>query len=298
MQIAHLALLLRTCYFYFQKKEIFTTVQKLWKSQITQMLTLKSELKTPKFSFGIITDLQYADADDRQNPSYINTRCRRYRNSLPALAEAVQFWNSCRTEVCFVLNLGDIIDGLSSFNNTHKEVLKMILKEFKNYNGSVYHVWGNHELFSFGRSYLLQTDLATMPYSKQYINHVNKAKAYYEFSIHEKFCFVVIDTYDISIFGYEKSHPKYIEAESLLESKNPNENKTSTEGLTGMNRRYVNFNGALSEEQLVWLDEVLARAQQQKKWVIISGKLPFSFFFNVDYIFCREHIMKYLPYSL
>ena len=86
----------------------------------------------PLFSFGVIADCQYADADDAFN--FHKTSLRRYRNSLKILEEAIQSWNdligeeeegggdvtnsnaaspspSGRSSFKFVAQLGDLLDG-------------------------------------------------------------------------------------------------------------------------------------------------------------------------------------------
>ncbi len=256
--------------FFFRQEELYI-------EQNCLKMATGREKGIPNFCFGVIADIQYADIDDGQKniKCYHNTRVRYYRNSVHALAQAIQFWNSREhsSDISFILNLGDTIDVRSTLNNTHINDLGKVMNEWKKYKGTVYHVWGNHELTTFKRSELLFGDLNSSPYkTNKSPEEVKNMKAYYEFSPHEKFCFIVLDTYEISIHGYEKDHPKYIEAKTILEAKNPNEIKYLQEGLSGIDRRYLSFNGALSEEQLEWLDAVIAKAQQQKKWVIVSGK--------------------------
>jgi manganese-dependent ADP-ribose/CDP-alcohol diphosphatase len=44
------------------------------------------------------------------------------------------------------------------------------------------------------------------------------------------------------------------------------------EGLIGVKRRFVRFNGAMSTQQIDWLKEELSSAKQQKQNVIVIGK--------------------------
>ena len=72
----------------------------------TQNLSIR-----PLVTFGILTDIQYVDADDGK--SYENT-LRYYRNSLKLVKEAISNWkqheidNGCKFK--FLIQLGDIID--------------------------------------------------------------------------------------------------------------------------------------------------------------------------------------------
>ncbi len=43
------------------------------------------------------------------------------------------------------------------------------------------------------------------------------------FSPHEKFLFIVLDSYEFGVIGYDTTDPQYIEAAKLLRTKNPNE---------------------------------------------------------------------------
>ncbi len=65
-------------------------------------------LTTPLFQFGVIADVQYADADDAWDFHKLSKR--RYRHALVAFAKAVAEWNSVPT-LAFVAQLGDLMDG-------------------------------------------------------------------------------------------------------------------------------------------------------------------------------------------
>jgi len=55
----------------------------------------------PKFRFGMVADVQYADIPDRGN--------RNYRNTINVLKQAVNFWGSC-PKLDFVVHAGDLLD--------------------------------------------------------------------------------------------------------------------------------------------------------------------------------------------
>lgn len=63
--------------------------------------------KQPLFSFGVISDVQYADISDGY--SFIGVP-RYYRHSIQVLQRAVQKWNN-HGMLKFVMNFGDIVDG-------------------------------------------------------------------------------------------------------------------------------------------------------------------------------------------
>ncbi len=221
-----------------------------------QLRNMEPEKKL--FSYGIITDIQYADRDDANN--------RHYRHSLLLLREAIGAWNQRQNsaKLDFAMQLGDIIDGKNA-----EEALELTLREINKFDGKVYNVLGNHEI-----SHMLRVDLA--PNGLTFDSEHNQSsstdlKAYYDFYPHDKFCFVALDTYEIAVLGYEKHHPRHTEAQAILAAKNPNQDKKCRDGLTGIDQRFVTFNGGVAKEQLEWLDGVLSQAQKHKKWVIITG---------------------------
>ncbi len=234
-------------------------------------------VETPFFSFGAIADIQYADADNILN--YHKTHWRHYRNAADVLKQAVKYWNSGHPHsVSLTLQLGDIIDGKARHApHGSEKALDKILNELNQFKGSLYHIWGNHESYNFPRAKLFNSSLNTSPYQGQPDKDL---KGYYAIYPHEKVCFIILDTYEFSMeaYMYEKSNPIYQQAEELVRSRNPNTRCSpkpdwrSAEGLVGTEKRFVCFNGGVSEAQLQWLDETLKHAQKQGKHVIIAGK--------------------------
>jgi hypothetical protein len=94
-----------------------------------QTVNGQNEKGKPKlFSFGVIADVQYADADQVGK--------RNYRGSLPKLDQAIQQFN--QYELSFIASLGDLIDrDFRSFASP-----LAILSEAK---APIHHVLGNHE---------------------------------------------------------------------------------------------------------------------------------------------------------
>ncbi|GAB2223702.1 hypothetical protein Droror1_Dr00004442 [Drosera rotundifolia] len=93
--------------------------------------------------------------------------------------------------------------------------------------------------------------------------------AYYEFSPTPGYRFVVLDAYDVSAIGWPRDHPNALKAMAFLEEKNPNADKNRSNGLVGLDRRFLLFNGAVGREQLDWLDNVLQDASNSEQKVII-----------------------------
>eukprot|EP00696_Hemimastix_kukwesjijk_P013658 gnl/Hemi2/27104_TR9105_c0_g2_i1.p1 gnl/Hemi2/27104_TR9105_c0_g2~~gnl/Hemi2/27104_TR9105_c0_g2_i1.p1 ORF type:complete len:221 (-),score=29.58 gnl/Hemi2/27104_TR9105_c0_g2_i1:3-665(-) len=209
------------------------------------------EATLPLFSFGLISDVQYADIDNRRS---FAGATRHYRHALSHLEEAVASWNyrhlprSCAASspsaatpsaspstppstppsapssassassslprLAFAMHLGDLIDG---FNPKHQAetALSTVLEVFARLDRvPVYHIIGNHCLYNFPRGELCAR--LGLP-----------ALGYYSFEPHPAWRVLVLDAYDISGLGREQDHPHRTEAEEILNARNPNSDKNS-----------------------------------------------------------------------
>ncbi|XP_071709796.1 manganese-dependent ADP-ribose/CDP-alcohol diphosphatase [Rutidosis leptorrhynchoides] len=220
---------------------------------------LVAQAKQPLFTFGVITDVQYADIPDGR--SFLGVP-RYYRNSILVLQNAIQNWNN-HQNISFSLNLGDIVDGFCPKDQSLNAV-KKVVNEFNNFNGPVYHMIGNHCLYNLPRSALLPL-----------LNiHGDDARAYYDFSPIREYRFVILDAYDVSAIGWPIDHPNTVKALNLLNTKNPNEDKNSPNGLSNLERRFLKFNGGVGNEQLKWLDDTLQDATNCNQKVIVCCHIP------------------------
>ncbi|XP_062976478.1 manganese-dependent ADP-ribose/CDP-alcohol diphosphatase [Elgaria multicarinata webbii] len=234
----------------------------------------------PLFSFGVIADIQYADLEDGYD--FQKIRRRYYKHSLCHLQNAVEDWNG--TQVQFVLQLGDIIDGFNAQHKMSESALERVMEEFKKLRVPVHHIWGNHEFYNFNRDYLAQSVLNTKNLQDHtLLSNSNRdqssigdtpAENYYayQFCPMSKFRFILLDAYDLSILGRDTSTKKYQDSLHLLQEKNKNENLNSPIDL--VERQFVQFNGGFSQDQLDWLDEVLTYADSNQERVVIVGHLP------------------------
>jgi len=142
---------------------------------------------SPLFSFGLLSDIQYADSDMRYN--YSKTEKRQYRNSLKVTQRAIQAFIennnnlSDNKPISFIIHCGDIIDGinqtlLTSKENPHETLraLRHVMSVLEgriyeeNINDPislnhqinnhpkwpVYHLIGNHELYCNDRAHWIQ----------------------------------------------------------------------------------------------------------------------------------------------
>jgi manganese-dependent ADP-ribose/CDP-alcohol diphosphatase len=223
---------------------------------------IKTNLK-PIVSFGLITDIHYADNDDRWN--FSKTSLRRYRNALKLVDQACDYWLNHQYPISFILQLGDIIDGICEINKKSNNDLQTILKQFRKFS-PIYHLWGNHELYNFKRKQLLNGPLCSFNVETISPSH------YGVIDVCLKLKILALDTYELSLLGVEKDSEIYRQALNIFRQNNPNEKVNEWEGLEGFQRRFTQLNGALTTKQLDWLKEQLIKSRNLNENVIIIGK--------------------------
>lgn len=217
-------------------------------------------------SFGLITDIQFADRDDGYDYHKISKRY--YRNALVQVKTAIKYWNSEQNKVNFVLELGDLIDAYNHRNGQQQEALSNILKVFSSYPGVVHYVWGNHELYNFRVEELLRSSLNSS------INQGCKAipgKGYYSFTPHEYFKILILNCYEQNII--DKSGPNYKESLEICKV-NPNVDHNDSTGMDDSTCMFVAFNGGIGLTQLQWMNQCLQEADELSQNVIICGHVP------------------------
>ncbi|KAF4655339.1 hypothetical protein FOL47_009477 [Perkinsus chesapeaki] len=242
---------------------------------------------TVLFRFGVIADVQYADVDNVFN--YSHTKTRYYRRSAGALKQAIDWWNS----FCFIVNLGDLIDGRNKGLDCQDAAMgKVMLQVDALKCPKVVHMIGNHELYCFTRSDLSKPHIFPPSRSPYCLNRSAQlgcdeyptkepSSFYYSFKPADNWLVVVLDPYDTSVMrdgggrhGYEltKDHGLDPQGYQLCQSHNPNKIDGKTDffaGLTGLESRWAPVNGAVGKEQLSWLRGVLRSCHDRGTNVII-----------------------------
>jgi predicted phosphodiesterase len=132
---------------------------------------MSAQSQKPLFSFGVIADVQYADADAAGT--------RFYRSSAVKLREALTDLKS--DSVSFVINLGDLIDrDFTSY--------KPIMDLLDSAGLKIYHVSGNHD-------YSVETKY------KKKIPVLNPSKKGYYSIVFENFRFIFLNGNEISTYS-------------------------------------------------------------------------------------------------
>jgi len=125
-----------------------------------------NEAKNDTISFGIITDLHYADKEKWRN--------RYYRDSFEKLTKCIETFNELKPS--FIIELGDFIDA----NEKEIEIgyLKKIDSVFSQFHSDRYYVLGNH-------------DMATLS-KEEFLSITGSGGKYYSFE-YGSYHFVVLD---------------------------------------------------------------------------------------------------------
>lgn len=139
------------------------------------------------YSFGLIADIQYADADKKGN--------RDYRNTLNKLETCVNEFNS--HELAFVINLGDMVDHQYVSYDKPMTILG-------NLKAPLYNVIGNHDF-----------DVDDQ-YRGQVREHLKNKNGYFEFE-RDNMAFIVLDGTDLSTFAFPQGSGYYNKALATYE---------------------------------------------------------------------------------
>lgn len=263
-----------------------------------------NECNNPMHTFGILTDIQHAPIPDGH--SYNGTP-RYYRHALTAAKHAAEHFEE--EQVQCVVNLGDIIDGKCADVQQHlgdevqdekkSEVISVshdaiddVLNALSRYKcGRILHTYGNHELYNLAREGLAEK--LGIPFT---LEPTGDLVGYYTHSIHSKqhnlqpsplksarnnsslkLRFLVIDSYDICLLDRcPDTSPKRKMAHDILSKNNHNypRDENSPEGLEGLSKRFVAFNGGVDEPQLAWLEQSLQSAKANGEKVIVLSHQP------------------------
>lgn len=165
-------------------------------------------------------------------------------------------------------NLGDIIDGQCSFKTDSLKEIDSVLEKFNQLSDDVevVNLIGNHELYNF---------------TKDELNHIlstcrngghpyNICKEYYHIKPCEGIRVIVLDAFSDTVIGLKEDNATFQKASNILTTNNKNMSPevfngggSWYDGIKGVERRFVPFNGGLGEEQINWLSAQLKEASAQ-----------------------------------
>lgn len=223
------------------------------------------------FTFGVIADIQYCDRDDGHN--YDRTIIRRYRHAFDSVTQAVDEWKGETLQ--FIVQLGDVIDGSARLDGASELTTERVLKAFAPLVRPtpfpfLVHTIGNHELYNFNREQLPKVLLQGTESSNPFV-------LFHSFSPFPGWRFIVLDPFDLAIIGWDRGHPNRVEALRVLREHNPNDVESDADwrtGLTGLDRRWMPYNGGIGAEQLAWLSKTLKRTEENGERAVILTHVP------------------------
>ncbi len=170
------------------------------------------------------------------------------------------------------------------------DAIDNVLQSLSVYTGRILHTYGNHELYNLSRERL--GEKLGIPFTME---STGDLVGYYTYLIENqqqndddeqssssssssmKLRALVLDTYDLCLLDRcPESSQKRHRAHEILSANNHNypQNENSPEGLEGLSRRFVAFNGGIDEPQLEWLQHSLQLARDNDEKVIVFSHQP------------------------
>lgn len=193
----------------------------------------------PVVRFGLIADIQYADAD--------TSGSRYYRNSLAKLDECVETLN--REGVAFTINLGDAIDRDPADLDTVLERLRRLKRK-------VFNTTGNHDYSGAGAKTGGEAEAETGALYKK----LGMPSEYYSFK-KKGWVFILLNTNEVS---------EYSGAPAAKEELSAMYGAVRAHG----GRQAASYNGGIGRKQLQWLRSELAKAERKGKKVLVFSHHP------------------------
>uniref|UniRef100_A0A7S4HNU4 Calcineurin-like phosphoesterase domain-containing protein n=1 Tax=Odontella aurita TaxID=265563 RepID=A0A7S4HNU4_9STRA len=240
-----------------------------WRRKANERGDEKLRSSSSSFSFGVIADVQWADAPDGTN--YVKTVKRCYRGALATLSNAVDWWLDLpeSESPLFIAQLGDLIDGMNGPDKLDcaDDALNKAMGHLNRLPCPSINLVGNHELYNYDRTALSKAD---------WLQHGDKE--YYAFTPVPGWRVAVLDPYQIALIGHAQDDPRRLEAVDLLARENPNVHPDGQagnwfEGMedAGYRRRFVPYNGGFGREQLEWLKNELRSAARAGERVLVMS---------------------------
>jgi manganese-dependent ADP-ribose/CDP-alcohol diphosphatase len=187
----------------------------------------------PALSLGLVADPQYADAPAAGT--------RFYRQSIAKLTEVVAHFN--QRDLAFCVNLGDLIDRDW---RSYDAILAPLAKS----RHPFHHALGNH-------------DFEVAPADKPRVPaRLGLAQRWYAVE-RSAWCFVVLDTNDVSLHAHPEKTPPHDEAVAELKRF----------AATGA-RNAQTWNGAVGDRQLRWFEATCQAASKAGQRVIVFAHHP------------------------
>lgn len=212
---------------------------------------VRSELA---YTFGVISDVQWADIDDGSN--FDGSIPRYFRGAFKTLQRAVDWWNEralfpqpevgkrhggeantadpARVEqargakqLFFVAQIGDLVDvhnngdGTPAFaerakpsRGSHRAMERSLEQLHRRLRAPVLHSIGNHEIYTYGRERGGLDQLYRNPFRLHESYREGKGGSYHSFSPAPGHRIVTLDAYQDAVIGWAPDDPRRVHAPS------------------------------------------------------------------------------------
>lgn len=212
----------------------FTIIFFLFISATFTISIAQTKISEPILKMGLIADIQYGDCATNGS--------RFYRNSINKLREAVKDIND--NNVHFTVNLGD-------FTDRNLADLDVVMAELGMLNANMYSITGNHDYVGVKDNQVL--------YNKLFLPSDYYSLGFPRLGIQ----FLFLNSNDISSYSNVLDVDKQVELETI-KAKLKAENRKNN----------YSWNGALSKEQLNWLENKLKLAHDENVRIVICMHHP------------------------
>lgn len=225
---------------------------------------------TPVVVLGVISDVQYADADDGKSAAGV---ARFYRESLRIVNAAASAWAAVPASqggVAAVVHVGDTVDGgrAATGPGGTGAAADAVQAALRSASRPLHFVLGNHE-FAIG-------DRAALAERFRFAAASDGA-AYRSFSPAKGVRVIILDSYAESTVGWPAGNAVHAKAQAVLSKHNPlpaGKAQNDPGALTGTERRWIALGGAVGRAQLDWLDTQLQEARRSRERVIVFTHVP------------------------
>ena len=187
----------------------------------------------PTLRLGLVADPQFADID--------SGKTRFYRQSVVKLTETVAHFNGLNLKWC--VNVGDLIDR-------RWESFDEVFKPLASSRHKFHHLLGNHD-FEVADAFKLRVP-----------RRLGLKRRYYCLW-EDGFCFVMLDTTDVSPYAHAENSKE--SAEGTAEWK-----RLAATGAISAQR----WNGAVGKGQLKWFEDTCRQAARARRKVIVFAHHP------------------------
>ena len=224
-------------------------------------------MATAAVRIGVIADIQYADCED--GTDFSGAQRRTFRGSLSTARRATASWEA-EGGLAVLAQLGDLLDGRAVAQGTRDQDCAAVLATLTACPAEQrVNLIGNHELYNWER-----TELGSVLGTQD----PSSGRSWYSLLVGPSLRVLVLDSYEVSLVG-GVTPANTATAHQLLSQHNPAALVPPGKidwsiGLTGLDLRWMPYNGAVGPTQLAWLGAALAAARQAAETVLVLSHVP------------------------